>query len=282
MARAIKRAETAKAHRWLARFCMWRGRLLAAARAWRRRHWLEQAQHVARGLTDAQLSRDVFVATADVDARRGRVRAGGRLPARGLAAVDEAGRQHAPECLMPLALTYARMGDQRPPCRPSRRPRPGEGRERPVVIVPAVALLAQIYYHAPQSGSLRRAAARAVEIAREAGLPYEAALNAHHMGESYLRLGTTAAPLRPCATATRSRPNAGYTRLQMSNLRALGLHRRDTLRLGRGTQPRGPGRRLRREPRVRLGHHPGQVLPGRHRAGAAATWRPRARCCAKC
>ena len=72
MDRAIKAAESARSDRHIARFCMWRGRMLvAASRVDEGRRWLDQAQHIARGVPDWELSRDVLVATADANARCG-------------------------------------------------------------------------------------------------------------------------------------------------------------------------------------------------------------------
>ena len=50
-------------------------------------------------------------------------------------------------------------------------------------------LESQIHYHARDPEACARAAGQAMEIAREANLHYETALNAHNMGEAFLRLG---------------------------------------------------------------------------------------------
>src|SRR5262249_30882794 len=111
--RAIKAADAERSQRYLARFCMWRGRMLvASSRVEEGRHWLDQAQHVARGLTDWELSRDVLVATADAEARSGQFEKAVGCLREALQLSREAPDSGASlRCLMPLALTYARMGD---------------------------------------------------------------------------------------------------------------------------------------------------------------------------
>lgn len=232
MGRAIKRAEVAKSPSWQARFCMWRGRLLSAAsRTEDGRHWLEQAQHLAHGLTDGLLSRDVFVALADVDARRGEFeRAVGYLKeALKLSErLDEAARIG---CLSPLALMYARMGDHAAALATY-----GEARALAEVLgEPAThcrlwRLLSQVHYHARDQKQSAVAAARAVEVAREANLSYFAALNAHHMGECYLRLDDHRRAFAALRSSYEVAVERGYTRLQMTNLRALGYI--DAVRFG--------------------------------------------------
>ncbi|MDD9967935.1 MAG: protein kinase [Myxococcales bacterium] len=222
--RAVKRAEMAKADRWLARFCMWRGRLLAAAsRIEEGRRWLDQAQNVARGLTDASLFRDVFLATADVDARRGDFERAVGFLREALQLANDLDDESRLKCLLPLSLTYARMGDHDAALRTLTEIKDlGTSAESPSVACQLWRLEAQIYYHAREQEASARAAAKAVEVAREAGMPYEAALNANHMGEAYLRLGDHRRAFAALRHSFEVASERGYERLQMSNLRALG------------------------------------------------------------
>ena len=78
---------------------MWRGRMLVgASRIEEGRRWLDQAQHVARGLTDWELSRDVFLATADADARSGDYEKAVGLAARSAATLARRGRPQLRSC----------------------------------------------------------------------------------------------------------------------------------------------------------------------------------------
>jgi ATP/maltotriose-dependent transcriptional regulator MalT len=84
-------------------------------------------------------------------------------------------------------------------------------------------LESQIHYHARDPEGTARAAAKAVEVAREAGLHYETALNAHNMGEAFLRLGDYRRAFAALRSSYELASEHGYTRLQMSNMRMLGF-----------------------------------------------------------
>ncbi|MDH5671723.1 MAG: protein kinase [Myxococcales bacterium] len=226
MGRAIKVAEAARSQRYLARFCMWRGRMLAgASRIEEGRRWLDQAQHVARGLTDWEISRDVFLATADADARSGEFEKAVGFLREALSLSREAGERRAElSCLLPLALTYGRMGDHQ-----SAMATLNDAKEVARVLADPLfncrvfKLESQIHYHARDQRASARAAGRAMELAQEAGLHYEAALNAHNMGEAFLRLGDHRRAFASLRNSFEAATENGYTRLQMSNMRALGF-----------------------------------------------------------
>jgi eukaryotic-like serine/threonine-protein kinase len=84
-------------------------------------------------------------------------------------------------------------------------------------------LESQIHFHARDPEASARAAAKAMEIAREAGLYYETALNAHNMGEAFLRLGDYRRAFAALRNSYEVASEHGYTRLQMSNMRILGF-----------------------------------------------------------
>jgi serine/threonine protein kinase/tetratricopeptide (TPR) repeat protein len=226
MERAHKAAEMARSQRHIARFCMWRGRMLVgASRIAEGRRWLDQAQRVARGLTDWELSRDVFLATADADARGGEFeKAVGFLSEAVQLSREAKDRASELRCLMPLALTYARMGDRRSALTTLEQTRSiGEERGDPATLSQLHRLESQIHYHARDQEASARAAARAMEIAREAGLNHDTALNAHNMGEAFLRLGDHRRAFAALRTSYEVAVENGYARLQMSNIRALGF-----------------------------------------------------------
>jgi tetratricopeptide (TPR) repeat protein len=227
MDRAIKAAESARSDRHIARFCMWRGRMLvAASRVEEGRRWLDQAQHVARGVPDWELSRDVLVATADANARSGEFEKAVGLLREALTISRNAGADRMTElrCLLPLALTYARMGDNQSALATHAECERivDKGRE-PLVISQLHRLESQIHYHARNQEASARAAGMAMQVAREAGLHYESALNAHNMGEAFLRLGDHRRAFAALRQSYEVAVENGYTRLQMSSLSALGF-----------------------------------------------------------
>jgi tetratricopeptide (TPR) repeat protein len=189
------------------------------------RRWLDQAQHVARGLTDWELSRDVFMATADADARGGEFEKAVGFLREALQLSRDAGDRGAElGCLMPLSLTYARMGDRQSALGTlEQAKRLGEARNDPATMSQLYRLESQIHYHARDQEASARAAARAMEIAREVGLHHECALNAHNMGEAFLRLGDHRRAFAALRSSYETALENGYVRLQMSNIRALGF-----------------------------------------------------------
>jgi tetratricopeptide (TPR) repeat protein len=226
MAKALKAAESHKADRYVARFCVWRGRLLvSASRVEEGRRWLDQAQHVARGLTDASLSRDVFIAKADADARSGEFeKAVGSLKEALELARGAKSEQAEIRCLMPLALTYARMADHASAMQTlDHVQRLAEAQHDALIDAQVLRLESQIHYHARDPEGVARAAAKAMEIAREANLFYESALNAHNMGEAFLRLSDYRRAFAALRNSYEIASEHGYTRLQMSNMRILGF-----------------------------------------------------------
>ncbi len=235
MDRALQAAESQKADRYVARFCVWRGRMLvSSSRIEEGRRWLDQAQHVARGLTDRDLSRDVFIAKADADARSGEFeKAVGSLKEALELTRNTADPTAEMRCLMPLALTYARMADHSSAMRTLEAVRRlSQEMADPLVQAHVLRLESQIHYHARDPESTARAAASAMEIAREAGLSYESALNAHNMGEAFLRMGDYRRAFAALRNSYEIASEHGYTRLQMSNMRVLGFI--DATRFGSG------------------------------------------------
>lgn len=226
MDRALKLAENQHADAHVARFCVWRGRMLvSASRIEEGRRWLDQAQHVARGLTDHDLSREVFIAKADADARSGDfAKAVGSLRealelARG---AEDLGAEI--RCLMPLALTYARMSDHASAMRTLEQVRAlGQQQDDTLTHVQILRLESQIHYHARDPESTARAAGRALELAREASLFYESALNAHNMGEAFLRVGDYRRAFAALRSSYETASEHGFSRLQISNMRVLGF-----------------------------------------------------------
>jgi tetratricopeptide (TPR) repeat protein/tRNA A-37 threonylcarbamoyl transferase component Bud32 len=226
MQKALAAAEAHNADKYVARFCVWRGRMLvSASRIEEGRRWLDQAQHVARGLTDASLSRDVFIAKADADARSGEFENAIGALQEALALAQRSGNRLAQlRCLMPLALTCARMDDHASAMQTLERVKQLAGADSDALIEAQVLRLeSQIHYHARDPQAVALAAAKAMEIAREANLFYECALNAHNMGEAFLRMGDFRRAFAALRNSYEIASEHGYTRLSMSNMRILGF-----------------------------------------------------------
>jgi serine/threonine protein kinase/tetratricopeptide (TPR) repeat protein len=226
MHKAIKAAESQKADSYVARFCVWRARMLvSSSRIEEGRRWLDQAQHIARSLTDPDLSRDVFIATADADARSGEFEkaVSSLKEALEIARTDKSEDAEI-RCLMPLALTYARMDDHESAMQTLELvKRMAQKQGDALTDSQVLRLESQIHYHARDPEACARSAARAMEIAREANLHYETALNAHNMGEAFLRLGEYRRAFAALRSSYETATEHGYTRLQMSNMRNLGF-----------------------------------------------------------
>jgi tetratricopeptide (TPR) repeat protein len=176
-------------------------------------------------LTDWELSRDVFLAAADADARSGEFEKAVGFLREALQLSREAADETAElRCLLPLSLTYARMGDHEAAMKTLQEIKAkAEADAEPVLLSQVHRLESQIQYHARDQEASARAAGRAMEIAKEAGLHYEAALNAHNMGEAFLRLGDHRRAFAALRSSYEAAVEHGLARLQMSNLRALGF-----------------------------------------------------------
>lgn len=226
MLKALKAAESQKAENYVARFCVWRGRMLvSSSRIEEGRRWLDQAQHVARALNEPDLSRDVFIAKADADARSGEFQKAvdALHEALEIARANRSGEAQM-RCLMPLALTFARMADHASAMDTLERVKQlAHDHGDALIDAQLLRLESQIHYHARDPDGTARAAARAMEIAREANLHYETALNAHNMGEAFLRLGDYRRAFAALRSSYEISSEHGYTRLQMSNMRVLGF-----------------------------------------------------------
>jgi tetratricopeptide (TPR) repeat protein len=125
---------------------------------------------------------------------------------------------------MPLALTYARMADHASAMQTLEQVQQlAQAKHDALIDVQILRLESQIHYHARDPEAVARTAAKAMEIAREANLFYETALNAHNMGEAYLRLGDYRRAFAALRSSYELASEHGYTRLQMSNMRILGF-----------------------------------------------------------
>ena len=188
---ALELAESLGRDEYVARFAMMRGRLLnKASRFQEGRMWLEKAHAVARRRGDRGLERDVALAAAEAHARNGEY-------THVIQYVNEAlelakATEDVPaqvRCMLLVAPAYAAVG---------------EGEVALSVLQDLAHLmgdkpdrLAEVELHKVRSlvahqvgdhDGMVESARRALELAKEYGFPYEVAVNAHNLGEFYIRM----------------------------------------------------------------------------------------------
>jgi serine/threonine protein kinase/tetratricopeptide (TPR) repeat protein len=210
----------------VARFSLLRGQCLAFLNRFSEaQRWLERARSVARGVGNRDLLRDVTTATADLHARNGEYGRAIGLLREALELAREANDSRAQiRCLLPLALAHAGRAD-RDESQSALAEAKSLAGPRPERIVECELLktecLVAFYTGDPQRAL--DAGHRALELGKEYGFAYEAAVNAHNLGETYLRLGDykrAFAMLRYSYDVARDH---GYQKLQYTNLRVLGF-----------------------------------------------------------
>jgi tetratricopeptide (TPR) repeat protein len=227
MEKALKLAETHNAAPYVARFCVMRGRMLVStSKVEEGQRWLDQGQLVARSLTDASLSREAFIAKADADARSGEYEKAVALLKEALELPNSGPNRLRAQvtCLLQLAQTYARMDDHASAMQTLEQVKQLAAREPDALLEAQVLRLeSQIHYHARDPAAVATAAARAMEVAREANAFYEVALNALNLGEAHLRMGDSKRAFAALRSSYEISVEHGYTRLLMSNMRLLGF-----------------------------------------------------------
>ncbi len=226
MERAAKLAEGMGNEVYLARFSMWRGRLLVAATDVEEgRRWLDQARHVARAVPDTALSRDVLLATADAEARSGEYEKAVGMMREALQLARESGEAGAEiGCLMPLAVTYSRMGDEQSALQALSEARVlAGGASDPYTDCRLFRLESRIHYFARDFAAAVRAAERALEIAIEHGFTLENVLNAYNIGRAHLQMEDYKRAFASLRQSHDLSQEHGFNRMQMANLRMLGF-----------------------------------------------------------
>jgi serine/threonine protein kinase/tetratricopeptide (TPR) repeat protein len=211
----------------VALFSMLRGRLLVnlPASSEEGRRWLDRAGAMARQLGDRRLLRDVTLATAEADMRLGEHRSATRGFEEALSISREMRDTEAQvRCLIPLALASASDGRLDRGLGALEEARRLGGPERdPFTECEQLKIEALVHYFAGDYDATLRVASAALELAKEHGFEYEAAVNAHNLGEAYLRRGDykrAFASLRYSFELSRER---GWENLQWANMRVLGF-----------------------------------------------------------
>ncbi|MGF1467257.1 MAG: serine/threonine-protein kinase PknK [Sandaracinaceae bacterium] len=219
----------------VAHFSMQRGRLLVhgSTSAEEGRRWLERAYHLAQGLHDEALLRDVVLARAEAALRAGEHRRSAEGFEEALRLAQQTGDAEVEaRCLTNLALARASSGDLVPSLAvldQARRlggkvpDRFAECEQRKVEAL--VRFLSGDHAGAVEAGT------RALEMAKEHGFTYEAAANAHNVGEAHLRLGDERRAFSALRYSYELARDHGYQALQWANKRLLGFI--DASRFGR-------------------------------------------------
>lgn len=211
----------------VARFSMMRGRLLVntPGSSEEGRRWLDRAGDLARQLGDRRLLRDVNLATAEADMRLGEHRVATQHFEDALALSREMSDVEAQiRCLLPLALASASDGrvDRGLAALAEARRLSANKRDR-FTECEQLKMEGLVHFFAGNHEATLDAAGRAVELAKEYGFPYEAAVNAHNMGEALLRLGDYKKAFASLRYSYEMARDHGWETLQWANMRVLGF-----------------------------------------------------------
>jgi eukaryotic-like serine/threonine-protein kinase len=226
MQRALRVAEALKSDKYVARFSMWLGRILVGASHMEEgRKWLLQARHVARGVPDRSLSRDVQFASAEADSRSGEYERGVGFLLEALQLSREAGDIKAEiSCLGPLALTYARMGQLDSARSTLKRARGlAEPLADPMIDCTLWGTEGRVYYFIRDHQGAIKAANTGLDIAKAAGYSYESLRLSYHLGNAYLHLDDYRRAFAAIRFSHEIAQEYGFSQMQMATLRLLGF-----------------------------------------------------------
>lgn len=227
MAAAVELCEALGRMTDLARFSMLRGRLLVNAPGASEdgRRWLDRAGDLARSQGDRRLLRDVVLATAEADMRLGEHRLATAHFEEALALSREMNDADAQvRCLLPMALASASDGHVErglwalSQARKLMAPKGDRFTECEQLKMEGL-----VHFFAGNHEATLGAAGRAVELAKEYGFDYEAAVNAHNMGEAHLRLGDYKKAFASLRYSYEMARDHGWETLQWANMRVLGF-----------------------------------------------------------
>jgi eukaryotic-like serine/threonine-protein kinase len=227
MAVAVELCEGLMRDADVARFSMLRGRLLVnqPASSEEGRRWLDRAGNIARQQGDRTLLRDVILATAEADMRLGEHRSASQHLEEALALSREMNDQATViRCLIPLALASASDGATERGLAALEEARQLSAKKRDrFTECEQLKVESLVHFFAGQHDACLDAAARALELAKEYGFWYEAAANAHNMGEAYLRLGDYKKAFASLRYSYELARDHGWETLQWGNMRVLGF-----------------------------------------------------------
>ena len=222
---ALELAEGLGRDEYVARFSLAKGLLLTASNRFAEADpWFERARQVAKNAGHVELLGEIARGGAEGRARNGDNEEAATLLEEALELAVAAGDMTAQRrALLPLALAYGGKGDG-PAARDALARVEATLEAQPERIVECE-LWKTDSLVSFLTGNLQRAldsAYRALDLAKEYGFPYEAAVNAHNIGETLMRMGDfkrAFAMLRYSYDLTREH---GFLKLQYNNMRVLG------------------------------------------------------------
>ncbi|GAB4198440.1 MAG: hypothetical protein OHK0013_07580 [Sandaracinaceae bacterium] len=229
----IELAESLSRDADLARLALLRGRLLVQAyEIDEGQRWVERAEAIARSIQDVTIERDATLARAEAELRRGERRSAITLLERALSLCRATGdRERELRCLVHLALAHATGGDQL-----AGLSRIAEAREI-LATRPNKSVECELYtmeslvcFFAKDYEKGIAAASRCLELAKEFQLPYHAAVSAHNIGDSYVRLHDFKRAFSSLRYSYEVARDNGIEHVQYANLRVLGFI--DAMRFG--------------------------------------------------
>ncbi len=233
MGAALELAETLGREEFVARFAMMRGRLLnKASRFQEGRLWLERAEAVARRRGDRGLERDIALACAEAHARNGEYTSVIELGRRALELAQMTDDVTAQvRCLLLMAPAYAAIGEGEVALSALRDAQEltGDPPDR-MVEVELYKVRSLVFHQLGDQEGMIDSARRSLDLAREYGFSYEVAVNAHNLGEFYLRTGDDKKAFSSLRMGYEVATEHGFARLAMLNVCLLGFL--DAMRFG--------------------------------------------------
>ncbi len=205
---------------------MLRGRLyLKVAHADQGREWLERARLVAQKRGDRALERDVALTAAEAHARSGEYTTVLRhvADALELARITEDADTQL-RCLLLLAPAYAAVGRDVEARRAlAEVDQLARGTQDKSLEVERLRVEALVAYHAGDREGRIEAARKAFELAKEYGLPHDAAVTSHMLGEFYLRGDEDKRAFAALRSSADIAAEYGFARIHWLNVCLLGF-----------------------------------------------------------
>jgi tetratricopeptide (TPR) repeat protein len=233
LASALELAEELGRDEYVARFAMMRGRLLnKLSRFQEGRMWLERAHTVARKRGDRGLERDVALAAAEAHARNGEYTAVIQYVNEALElarATEDVAAQV--RCMLLVAPAYAAVGEG-DAALGVLRDLSGLMGERPdrLAEVEFHKVRSLVFHQVGDQDGMIDAGRRALDLAKEYGFPYEVAVNAHNLGEFYIRLREESRAFASLRLSYEVATEHGFARVSWLNVCLLGFL--DAMRFG--------------------------------------------------
>ena len=217
----------------IARFSLMKGEYLALAqRLDEAQKWFERAQQVAKAVGNRDLLRDITAAHAEAHARNGEYGRATALLREALGLARDANDRAAQlRCLLPLAHAYGGSNDKEGALSALAEAKLllGDQPERNAECAFWKTESLVSYYVGDIARALK-AGYKGLELAKQYGFPYEAAINAHNLGELHLGDGDFKRAFAMLRYSYDVAKDHGFVKLQYGNLRVLGFI--DAIKLG--------------------------------------------------